>query len=268
MSITVREAIRRKVWLWVIIIVFAVAVADWASTLATGSRMGSMPMGDIRPAAAQMMGRGIILFFSSIIAVALAAGQITGELERGVLATILPKPINRFQVYLGKWLGVIVFADAVVLLSFSLNWVALCIIYGMKNGLGWHWEGLGVMMLYPMLYGTMTLAWSSFGGMVVSLLLTATLYAVTFLGDAIVSVIAKITENHALERLQILSTWVIPHARLSSWLSAADSDLFSQASARFGMVVPAELVDKLYVVGYMAVFFVLAYVVFSRRDVQ
>jgi len=268
-SITFREALRRKVWLWVIIIVVGLVLIDWVFTLTPrDTRFSLANNADPRVMFAQYFGRALILFFASIIAVVLGASQITAELDRGVLATILPKPVSRLQVFLGKWLGIIACSDLVVVAAFMLNWVALALIYGLHSGVTFNVMTLGVMLLYPVLYGTLTMAWSSFANMVVALMLTATLYAVTWIGDTIVVAIARATQNEMLQKAQVLSTWVIPHARLSSWLSAVDVDFVTQMQGRLGMPSVCSLWDKTYVILYVVFFFAGSYFVFSKRDVQ
>src|SRR5262249_43457394 len=56
----------------------------------------------------------------SLFAILLAGGAISGEIERGLLAVILPKPIGRWQILLGKWIGL-----NCVLAGSVLFWTAL-----------------------------------------------------------------------------------------------------------------------------------------------
>ena len=46
-------------------------------------------------------GGHIAEFFAFLFAIALSAGTISSEIDRGVLAVILPKPIGRWSVYCG-----------------------------------------------------------------------------------------------------------------------------------------------------------------------
>jgi Cu-processing system permease protein len=271
MSITIREAIRRKVWLWILVMIAGLIVIDWATMYhppqtSESQQVPAIQGVDFRLIIAMYFGANIILFFSSIIAVVLAAGQVSGDMDRGVLSTIVSKPVTRFQVILGKWLGVVVFSSATILITLCADWAFLVGVYGGEHGLTINLESVGVMLLYPVLYGTITLAWSSFGSMVLSLLMTATLYAITWIGDGIVQIIAEVTRNEALKQLWLLSKWIIPHQRLGEWRISLQEGFF--ALMREARGVDVTLFDKLYVIGYIVVFFLFAYAVFSRRDVH
>ena len=64
----------------------------------------------------------IVKFFAAVFAISLSAGAISAELERGVLSSILPKPISRLSVYAGKWLGLFLFVAANVLVWAVVIW--------------------------------------------------------------------------------------------------------------------------------------------------
>ena len=56
----------------------------------------------------------IVEFFASVFAISLGAGALGAELGRGVLSLILPKPVTRFSVYAGTWLGLFIFVALTV----------------------------------------------------------------------------------------------------------------------------------------------------------
>lgn len=272
-SITLKEALRRWVWLWVIFIIGGMVLMDLIIPNAMSNRGNMRGLSD-----EQMMRQGIliaswvgiriILFFTSIIAIVLAAGQISAEIDKGVLSTILPKPIMRWQVMLGKWIGVVFFPWSVMVTCVLLNWLLLSLLYRGQPAEMPPWPVIGVMLLYPALYGTITLAFSSFANMVFALLLTVTLYAVTYIGDVVISVIARLTQSKGLENLQALSGWIIPHDRLSRWLGSYDTSIFAQANRQVVNLPSADTWDKAYIFLYMVAFFALGAFIFSRRDVN
>lgn len=273
-SITLREALRRKVWLWVLIILGGMALMDFMIPHAIQGNMRMQAFNEAEKTRqgilmAQHIGTRIAIFFSCIIAIVLAAGQISTEIERGVLATILPKPLARWQVLVGKWIGVVVFPCFCILFSLTANWLICSAIYGFGSGYKVDVPALGVMMLYPMLYATVTLAFSSFSSMVLALLMTCTLYAVTMVGDMIIKVIARITESKQLENLQVLSTWIIPHDRLSRWLGRSEESFLTAVSRQMtGGLEAVTAFDQFYVCAYIVGFFLLSLLVFSKRDIS
>ncbi len=271
-SITLREAMRRRVWLGVLVILVGLALIDFTVPLEMerSPRFGGDSAERLKHGLemAQYFGARIMLFFSSIMAILLGASQVSAEVERGTLATILAKPIRRVQVLLGKWLGLVAFGVCVILFCYSVNWLVLSLRYGFGAGASFNVPALLVMLLYPTLYGTITMAWSSFAGMALSLLLTAMIYAATFVGDGIVKVISQLTDNKSLKDLELLSRWVIPHQRLGEWLFSLEKGLATTIVQAISGVPEGTLFDKLYIFIYIIAFFWFAHLVFSRRDVQ
>jgi ABC-type transport system involved in multi-copper enzyme maturation permease subunit len=129
-----------------------------------------------------------------------------------------------------------------------------------------------VMLLYPVLYGTLTIAFSSFGSMVMSLMLTATLYSFTFIGDTIIHIIAEITQNESLRKLEVLSDWLIPHGRLATWFGSLEQGMVPAMRREMGRRAGEHLTytsfDQFYIFAYIIGFLLLANIVFSRRDLN
>jgi ABC-type transport system involved in multi-copper enzyme maturation permease subunit len=105
-SLTVREAVRRR-----LVAAFAVITVALVSLSAWGfyrlSHNAKMTSGEIQLALAE----ALILFmfmFSFVVALsasAIASPAISGEVESGVLQTVVTRPVRRSAVLLGKWLG-------------------------------------------------------------------------------------------------------------------------------------------------------------------
>ncbi len=47
----------------------------------------------------------LVYLISGILTVFLSVGMISGEVEAGTFSIIVPKPLRRYQIVLGKWLG-------------------------------------------------------------------------------------------------------------------------------------------------------------------
>jgi ABC-type transport system involved in multi-copper enzyme maturation permease subunit len=105
-ALTVREAVRRRlVAAFAVITVALVSLSAWGFyRLSHNSKMTS---GEIQLALAE----SLILFmfmFSFVVALsasAIASPAICGEVDSGVLQTVVTRPIRRSDVLLGKWLG-------------------------------------------------------------------------------------------------------------------------------------------------------------------
>jgi ABC-type transport system involved in multi-copper enzyme maturation permease subunit len=105
-SLTVREAVRRR-----LVAAFAVITVALVSLSAWGfyrlSHNSQMTSGEVQLGLAE----ALILFmfmFSFVVALsasAIASPAISGEVDSGVLQTMVTRPIRRSDVLLGKWLG-------------------------------------------------------------------------------------------------------------------------------------------------------------------
>jgi ABC-type transport system involved in multi-copper enzyme maturation permease subunit len=105
-SLTVREAVRRRlVAAFALISVVLVSLSGWGFYKL--SHNTSITSGETGLAVPQ----AVILFmfmFSFVVALsasAIASLAVSGEIESGVLQTIIARPIRRSDVLLGKWLG-------------------------------------------------------------------------------------------------------------------------------------------------------------------
>lgn len=104
-------------------------------------------------------GCSIIAFFCFLFSVSLGAGTLTGEIERGVLSVIVPKPIPRWSIYIGKWIGINLFiAPFVALWVVALEWAIFRHVHHFRPQL---WRTYGVLMLYPVVFSSLTMLCSS-----------------------------------------------------------------------------------------------------------
>lgn len=83
------------------------------------------------------------------LAIFSAAGTISSEIESGLLLAVLPRPIRRWQVYLGKWLAHTVWSG---LYAAGVYWAVVGIVR-VRTGLPLDpsalWRGCGVFELIP-----------------------------------------------------------------------------------------------------------------------
>jgi ABC-type transport system involved in multi-copper enzyme maturation permease subunit len=104
-SLTVREAVRRRlVAAFVLISVVLVGLSSWGFYKLSH---GGFTSGETHAA----LPGALVLFmfmFSFVLALsasAIASPAISGEIDSGVLQTVVARPVRRSDVLLGKWLG-------------------------------------------------------------------------------------------------------------------------------------------------------------------
>ena len=110
---TLVEAIRRRLFLAVIILsILILAAFTILLSIVVNEALANPNNGtDSRY---MLLGGGVIItvlvmwmlyLLSSMLTIVFSANMISGEVEAGTFAVIVPKPLRRFEIVLGKWLG-------------------------------------------------------------------------------------------------------------------------------------------------------------------
>ena len=214
-------------------------------------------------------GGHIAEFFAFLFAIALSAGTISSEIDRGVLAVILPKPIGRWSVYCGKWLGVNLFV-----LPFLLLWVAIlqfAIFNHIHQTLPNLWRTYLVMTLYPIVFSSLTLFFSSFTSSLLSMVMPLTIASVAW-SEGILKTFGYQFDVESLKLASKVVVYVAPLNPMSRWIEMAlDPTVLievEQFMRRPGPVdPPANLIDLGWILGYGLIAFAAGLVIFQRRDI-
>lgn len=109
-SLTLREASRRRLLLAVVLLtILVVGLTGWGfSTTARRDAQG-VPLSQSEIVATKATILILISYMFSVVltlgAAFLAAPAVAGDVESGLLLAILPRPIRRSDLLLGKWLG-------------------------------------------------------------------------------------------------------------------------------------------------------------------
>jgi ABC-type transport system involved in multi-copper enzyme maturation permease subunit len=133
--LTLREASRRRLLLTVgILTAVMVVFTGWGfsrlNTVTCGPQNLPCPPTEIKIATAFLLIL-VAYMFNSILAmgsVFIAAPSIAGEIESGQMLAILPRPIRRRDVVLGKWLGLSVLVIAYTIMTGILEFVAIKLV--------------------------------------------------------------------------------------------------------------------------------------------
>ncbi len=106
-SITVGEAVRRRVLLVILLIgLLFMIIAPGLGILSARSELTVL----------KSMMLGIIQLTSAVIAIVLTVYMIPNEIERRTIYTILSKPVQRWQFLIGKYLGAVLALGLMMLL--------------------------------------------------------------------------------------------------------------------------------------------------------
>ena len=285
-GLTIKEAIRRRVFLAALIIAAFYVAFGFLPLHIHKSFVVGLDMVTARNNTGRIfawLGCGTIKFFGSVLAVALSAGAITAEVDRGVLSVIVPKPIPRAAIYLGKWLGIVAL-------------LAVCVFGwgGLLAGAIWRqtgtyhpriWDGILAAGLFPLLFTTLTLFFSTFAAQALSSSLALIAAGVALAEDLLHQLsLPRALDIPLLDTLSKLAGYLVPLGRMNHWISkgldatglgaappgSAGLD-FSLVFAhrdptQAASVAATSTADMGYILAYIAVFFILGIALFQRRD--
>ena len=217
-GLTIKEAIRRRVFVASLLIALLLGLFAFIP-IPIGRGQTGTDFTDARDSAAKVfawMGCGMIKFFASILAVTLSAGAISAEVDKGVLSVIVPKPLARVSIYLGKWLGL-----QLLLLASVALWTAL-LVFAIYHQTGiFHPRMLvGVLatFLFPMLFSTLTLCFSSFAAYALSAGLALIAAGVALAEDFLLT-LSRLLDAPSLKLLSEIVGYVVPLGKMNHWIT-------------------------------------------------
>jgi ABC-type transport system involved in multi-copper enzyme maturation permease subunit len=135
--LTLREASRRRLLLAVVVLTFVlVGISAWGFERITSSPCSAD--GDPCSPVEQKFLAAILLtlitfmysFLFALGAVFVAAPVISTEVESGVLLAVLPRPLHRKELVLGKWLGVATLIGGYAIVTTGAEFIAVSTFVG------------------------------------------------------------------------------------------------------------------------------------------
>ncbi|HET9342106.1 MAG TPA: ABC transporter permease [Candidatus Eremiobacteraceae bacterium] len=220
-SLTLREAARRRVILAVgLLSLLVIGLSGWGF-----ERLHAMSIVEGRPSPSQAAATYAILvimlaqMFSFVLAVGaafLAAPSIAGEVESGVALVVLPRPIRRSDVLLGKWLGLSVL---LALYAFGAGGLELIVVRLITGYVPPHpIVALGFIAFQAIALLTLALALSTRLASITGGIIALVLYGVSWLAQP-GSTAAAIFHNEGLQHACTAITLLVPTGGL--WRGAA-----------------------------------------------
>lgn len=212
-----------------------------------------------------MAGLYVVNFLSLVMTVLTSVDTLSGEIASGTIHTLVSKPMHRWEVVLGKWLG---YAAMLLLYLVLMAGGVMGVVYGIS---GYHvphaLQGFSLMGFNLLLL----LSVSFFGGSSLSTLANGTLafglYGVAFIGGWIEQ-FGALMRNQTAINIGILCSLILPSEAL--WRRAA-FEMQSPLVASLGVSpfssgsVPSPLMIG-YAIAYGVAMLVLAVQRFNRRD--
>lgn len=267
-SLTLKETMRRRLWVASLLASLAVVGFVFVAKLGASVRPNDPIVQSVVPRITLIMGLDVVKFFGSVLAMTLASGAIALEIERGMLYAILYKPVRRYQVVIGKWIGVLAFALMNTLFWAVLLYLSIRLMMG-KMYLE-TWRAPLVVLLYPVLFGTLTLFFSTFASTGLTIALSIMAAGVAW-SEKPMREFGIVFDIDTLLRVANNVRWIIPMNHLRRWVLEEMMVIVPErmlASQRFqAFENPPGGWEIGYVFGYIAVVLALAALVFGKRDV-
>jgi ABC-type transport system involved in multi-copper enzyme maturation permease subunit len=212
-----------------------------------------------------MAGLYVVNFLTVMMAVLTSVDTLSGEIATGTVHTLVSKPVQRWEIVFGKWLG---FAGMLTLYLLLMAGGTIGLVYVISGYIAPNvLSGLGLMWMNAVLLLGVSLA----GGAVLSTLANGVLvfgmFGIAFIGGWIEQ-IGSFIQNQTAVNVGIISSLIIPSEALwkraafemqSPLVSALGFSPFTAAS------MPSQIM-VLYGLIYGVLALLLAIRLFTRRD--
>lgn len=212
-ELTIREAQRRKI-LWVALLMGLAFIALFATGmhyivremetygLDLSNDLDMLPIN-----ALVMAGLYVTNFLVVIMSVLISVAAISSEIESRLIDTIVVKPMRRWEIVVGKWLGFAV-------MSVLYNWLiagGILMVAWLRVGFTYDtpFRGLALMSLNPLIVMTLTIAGGTRFSTLANGVLAFMLYGLAFIGGW-VETIGSVMRNDAAVNIGIIASLLMP----------------------------------------------------------
>jgi Cu-processing system permease protein len=269
-ELTIRETQRRKV-LWVSLLlalgfltIFGVGLSLIFRELARlGAGVDDMDfgLGALFSAALYMVN-----FLVIVMALLISVTAVSGEIDSHTIEALVTKPVRRWEVILGKWLGF-----AAILTGYTVLLVGgVMLLYRWQTGflVSNVLAGLGLMLMQGLLVLSLTMLGGTRLSTLANGVLAFMMVGIAFIGGW-VEQIGSLLQSETAVNIGIVTSLIMPTEIL--WrqaLALLQPRVTSAAFASGPFMVLSQPSDLMivYAVAYTAVLLLLSLVAFSRRD--
>ena len=271
---TFREAVRKKM-IWAVFLLTAMFVAfygwgvyrfkeTWDARLAARSFRFPITFNqavDLNMAFAVF----IIFFLAAVMGIFAAIGTIAGEVDGGTFQAILPKPIRRWEVVLGKWVGYAIMLALYVGIVTAAVGAEVGIITGHVPAGAWKAALIVIIATWWLL--ALTVLGSTIFATMANGIVCYMFYAFG-LAATIVEAQGQLFQIRAMENAGLIVSLLFPSQRIYNYanylLQPATNISFGgsggpSATPPSGAIVP-------FAIGYLVLLIVAACLVFRKKD--
>ncbi len=276
--LTFDEALRKKM-IWAVLLLSAVFLALYAfgfqilreDIVEFDRARGGVPNDalpyDVQASAMVLLGLYTVNFLAGIMTIFAAVGAIAGEIESGTLHAVIPKPLARWEIIAGKYLGF--FAMIAVYLSLMVAGVILVSRfigeYTPPNIL----KGLALLILVSGILLSLTMLGSTIFSTMANGVIVFMLYGMAVTGG-LVEQIGNALDNDTMVTIGIMTSVIVPSDsiwKLASYVVQPSVAVNLIGPNPFGTSAPPSDFAVRYAIVYCATLVATSMLVFRRRDI-
>ncbi|OPX88502.1 MAG: ABC-2 family transporter protein [Pelotomaculum sp. PtaB.Bin104] len=269
--LTFKEIIRRRILL-VTVILAAIFLALYGTGVHYGYQEMSRGAGLLKALIVPMflaLGLYFGSFIISFLAVMAAVGTVSSEIENGVMHAIVPGPVRRSSILLGKFFGY-----GLMLSIFSaLFYLAILLIVHYNTGLDVPVKvaSAGLFCLQPLILLALALFGSTFLSTLANGIGVFMLYTIGVIGGMLEQ-IGYLAGSNVLVNIGIVSSLLMPADAIYrkivyTLLSVPGASFSTSMLGPFGSSTEPSVWMLVYTGFYILGFLLLAMRVFNRRDI-
>lgn len=277
-GLTLQEAFRRKMIVAVLFLSalflmlyglgFQLLIDDFATfDRDRGGLPGRVLPYEVQASAMVMLGLYTVNFLAGIMTIFAAVGSISSEVESGTLHAIVSKPLARWEVVAGKYLGFLVMI--VVYVSMMVGGVVLISTtvgdYTPPNIV----QGTALIVLVAVILLSLTMLGSTLFATMANGIIVFMLYGMALTGG-LVEQIGTALDNDTMVRIGVGTSILLPSDamwKLASYVVQPAIAVNLVGPNPFGTAKPPSDFAVQYAIGYCVVLLVASIVVFNRRDI-
>jgi len=276
--LTFQEAVRRKL-VWVVLVLSAVFIVLYVYGFhvvvddfeAFNAQRGGAPRQfvprEVQMSVMVMLGLWTVNFLAGVMTIFAAVGAISSEIEAGTLHVIATKPLARYEIIAGKYLGFLGMIVSYIALMFACVIATARIVgdYTPPNML----TGLALMILVSTILLSLTMLGSTIFSTMANGVVVFMLYGLALTGG-LVEQIGTSLDNDTMIRMGIASSILVPSDamwKLASYKVQPALAVSLTGPNPFGTIVPPSDFAVRYAICYCLAVVAASVLVFHRRDI-
>jgi len=279
--LTFREAVRRRmIWLVLGLSLVFVALYYWGFTQVKldflrqaanrppgrGGTTGQFVTFDLVSTIMVGLGFYTINFLAGVMTIFASVGTIAGEIESGTFQAIVPKPLARWEIVVGKFLG---FAGMIAIYITLMATAVLVTAKLVANYTPANFvQGTLLVMLVSLVLLSLTIFGSTIFQTMANGVVVFMLYGGALLGG-LLETLGSVLNINSLINVGVITSLILPS---NTVYTLASSVLQPNNNLRFDSPIPLAAANPpsnamiVYAVGYVIVLVGLAVLSFRRRD--